>query len=196
MKKIKVFSDFTCPFCYIGFSIAEKLVKENSEVEFHWYPYELDSYAPEEGTSLEDAIPKEQIDMAYRRIERLGSEYGLVYTNKTTKFNTGLLHRAALYAQEVGSFYPFAKEAFKAIFEEGKNVALKEVVNQIGFDAGLNIHEMIEAIEAGEFEEMMEESRVLAVAHEIESVPTFIREDGNKITLLKGYDKFRKDLLD
>ncbi|MCR3956585.1 MAG: DsbA family protein [Gudongella sp.] len=196
MKRIKVFSDFACPFCYIGFSIADRLIKENSEVEFLWYPYELDSQVAEEGASLEDGIPKEQIDMAYRRIERLGSEYGLIYSNKTTKFNTGLLHRAALYAQEVGSFYPFAKEAFKAIFEEGKNVALKEVVNQIGIDAGLNIHEMIEAIEAGEFEDMMENSRELAAAHEIESVPTFIREDGVKVTLLKGYEKFNKNLLE
>ncbi len=196
MKRIKVFSDFACPFCYIGFSIADRLIKENSEVEFLWYPYELDSQVAEEGASLEDGIPKEQIDMAYRRIERLGSEYGLIYSNKTIKFNTGLLHRAALYAQEVGSFYPFAKEAFKAIFEEGKNVALKEVLNQIGIDAGLNIHDMIEAIEAGEFEDMMENSRELAAAHEIESVPTFIREDGVKVTLLKGYEKFKKDLLE
>lgn len=196
MKKIRVFSDFACPFCYIGFSIAEKMVKENLDVEFHWYPYELDSEVPEAGASLGDVVPKEQIDMAYRRIERLGSEYGLVYSNKTIKFNTGLLHRAALYAQEVGQFYPFARRAFKAIFEEGNNVALKEVVNEIGLEAGLNIHEMTEAIEAGEFEDVMETSRELAIAYEIESVPTFIREDGERVTLLKSYDKFKKDLID
>ena len=43
---------------------------------------------------------------------------------------------------------------------------------------------------------MMENSRELAAAHEIESVPTFIREDGVKVTLLKGYEKFKKDLLE
>ena len=94
--KFNVFSDFACPFCYIGFTIANKLVDENPDVEIHWYPYELDSQVPDSGTSLGDSIPKEQIDMAYRRIERLGSEYGLIYNNKVDKFNTGLLHRAAL----------------------------------------------------------------------------------------------------
>lgn len=195
LKNIKVFSDFACPFCYIGFSIADKLVKENPEIGFQWIPYELDMDVSYEGASLLDSISLDQVKMAYKRIERLGSEYNLVYSNKTSKFNTGLLHRAALYAQEVGRFYPFAKAAFKAIFEDGKNVASKEVVNQIGIDAGLNIHEMVESIEAGEFEFLIQESRDMAIAYEIESVPTFIREDGDKVTLLKEYDKFKTDLL-
>lgn len=194
--KFKVFSDFACPFCYIGFTIAHKVVEENPEAEFVWYPYELDSEVPESGVSIENFIPKEQLDMSYRRIERLGSEYGLVYNNKVNKFNTGPLHRAALYAQEVGKFYPFAAEAFKAIFTDGKNVALKEVVNDIGLKAGLNIQEMTAAIEDGIFEDGMQEARDLAAAYEIESVPTFIREDGKRVTLLKDYTKFKRDLME
>ena len=41
--------------------------------------------------------------MSYRRIERLGAEYGLIYNNKTRKFNTHKLHRAALYAEKEAS---------------------------------------------------------------------------------------------
>lgn len=194
--KFNVFSDFACPFCYIGLTIANKLVDENPDVEIHWYPYELDSEVPKSGTSLGDSIPKEQIDMAYRRIERLGSEYGLIYNNKVDKFNTGLLHRAALYAQEAGKFYPFAAEAFKAIFTEGRNVALKEVVNDIGLKAGLNIQEMMAVVEDGSFEDAMQEARELSVAYGIESVPTFVREDGKRILLLKEYEKFKWDLME
>ena len=194
--KFKVFSDFACPFCYIGFTIAHKLIEENPQAQFHWYPYELDTEVPESGKSLEDSIPKEQIEMSYRRIERLGSEYGLVYNNKVNKFNTGLLHRAALYAQEVGRFYPFAAEAYKTIFTDGRNVALKEVINDIGLKAGLNIQEMMTVVEAGSFEDAMLEAKELAVANEIDSVPTFIREDGKKVMLLKDYEKFKRDLME
>ena len=194
--KFKVFSDFACPFCYIGFTIAHKVTEEYPEVEFFWYPYELDSEVPEEGSSIESYIPKEQLDMSYRRIERLGSEYGLIYNNKVNKFNTGLLHRAGLYAQEVGKFYPFAAEAFRTIFTDGRNVALKEVINDIGLKAGLNIQEMMTAIEDGSFEEGMHEAIELAAAYEIESVPTFIREDGKRVTLLKDYAKFKRDLME
>lgn len=196
MTNFKVFSDFACPFCYIGFTIARKMVEENPEIQIDFYPYELDMDVPEMGSSLEVSIPMEQIEMSYRRIQRLGSEYGLVYNNKTSKFNTGLLHRAALYAKEVGKFYEFSSEAFREIFTEGRNVALKEVVNDIGLKAGLNIQEMMNNIEEGSFEESMEESRDLAAAYGIESVPTFIREDGKRITLLKDYDKFKRDLME
>ncbi len=171
-----------------------RMQEENPEMSFIWYPYELDKDTPEEGSDLGDSIPREQIEIAYRRIERLGSEYRLVYTNKTRKFNTGLLHRAAVYAQEVGLFYPFAREGFKAIFEDGKNVALKEVVNEIGLVAGLNIQDMMRSIEEGDIEDKMEKARELAAAYGIESVPTFIREDGVKVTLLKEYNKFTDDL--
>jgi predicted DsbA family dithiol-disulfide isomerase len=196
VTNFKVFSDFACPFCYIGFSIARKLTEEDPDIQFDFYPYELDIDVPEGGSSLESSIPKEQIEMSYRRIERLGSEYGLVYKNKIKKFNTGLLHRAALYAKEAGKFYEFASEAFNAIFADGKNVALKEVVNDIGLKVGLNIQEMMMVIEDGNFEEAMEEARELAVAYGIESVPTFIREDGKRVTLLKDYEKFKRDLID
>lgn len=196
MTNFKVFSDFACPFCYIGFTIARKMVEEIPEIQIDFYPYELDMDVPESGSSLEVSIPMEQIEMSYRRIQRLGSEYGLVYNNKTSKFNTGLLHRAALYAKEVGKFYEFSSEAFREIFTEGRNVALKEVVNDIGLKAGLNIQEMMNNIEEGSFEESMEEARELAAAYGIESVPTFIREDGKRITLLKDYDKFKRDLME
>ncbi|MDX9917372.1 MAG: DsbA family protein [Gudongella sp.] len=195
MTKFIVFSDFACPFCYIGFTIAKRITEEMPDVEFKWYPYELDRNVPPEGASLEESIPRDKIDFSFKRIERLGSEYGLIYNNKLMKFNTGLLHRAALYAQETGHFYAFANEAFRQIFEEGKNVALKEVVNDIGFKAGLSIHEMMSLVEDGSFEDAIEEARELSIIHEIDSVPTFIREDGKVITLLKNYEKFKNDLL-
>lgn len=196
MIKIEIFSDFACPFCYIGFSIADRLRKENPNIHIEWKPYELDSNYPLQGGDLTSQIPQEQIDMSYRRIERLGSEYGLVYNNKTRKYNTGRLHRGALFARDEGKYYEFAKEAFKAIFADGKNVGEPVIVNEIGLAAGINIVEMNRCIDMGAFDEEMETARNLALIREIESVPTFIVNESKKVTLLKDYERFKKDLLD
>jgi predicted DsbA family dithiol-disulfide isomerase len=195
MVNIKIFSDFACPFCYIGFSIADRLRKENTNINIEWIPYILDSNVPLDGDDLLNHIPQEQIDMSYRRIERLGKEYGLVYNNKTKKFNTNRLHQAALYANKENKYYEFAKEAFKAIFEYGKNVGDPTIVNEIGLAAGLNIVEMNNCIEEGTFNEKIEEARNLVSVYEIESVPTFIVNDKKKVELLKDYEKFKKDLV-
>ena len=195
MTHFKVFSDFACPFCYIGFEIGDRLLSENKEVTIEWIPFILDKDVPENGSDLSDDIPRENIDIAYRRIERLGREYGLVYNNKTNKYNTNLLHIAGLYAHSVDRFRPFAREAFKAIFQEDRNVSDLEVINQIGLKAGLNILEMNEAIKDSTFYELLEESLNLAKVYDIDSVPTFVRDDNKKIFLLKDYEKFKKDLL-
>ena len=195
MINIKVFSDFACPFCYIGFSIADRLRKENKDVSIQYFPYELDPDMPIGGGDLTDSIPQEQIDMSYKRIERLGKEYGLIYNNKIKKFNTTRLHKAALYAETVGKFYEFSKEAFRYIFEFGKNVGDPLIINEIGLYVGLNIIEMNEKIDKGEFDTQMEEAKKLSEDYNIESIPTFIVDEKKYVTLLKDYEKFKQDLL-
>ncbi|MCF6461834.1 DsbA family oxidoreductase [Clostridium sp. Cult1] len=195
MTSIKIVSDFACPFCYIGFSIAEKLTKEIPDINIEWIPYELDPVLPIEGGDLTDQIPQKQIDMSYRRIERLGSEYNLVYNNKTKKFNTHRLHKAALFARDEGKYYQFAKEAFKTIFEYGKNVGEPVIINEIGLEVGINIVEMNKCIDEGFYDEEMEEAKNLWSVYGIESVPTFIVNGNRKVTLLKDYERFKKDLL-
>ncbi len=195
MTDIKIFSDFACPFCYIGFSIVDRLRKENPDINIIWFPYELDPDLSLKGDDLTNHIPQEQINMSYRRIERLGSEYGLVYNNKTKKFNTNRLHKAALYAIKEDKYYEFAKEAFKTIFELGKNVGEPAIVNEIGLSVGLNIVEMNNCIDNGSFDEKMEETRSLIPVYGVESVPTFIVDDKKKVELLKDYEKFKNDLL-
>lgn len=195
MTSIKIVSDFACPFCYIGFSIAEKLTKEIPDINIEWIPYELDPVLPIEGGDLTDQIPQKQIDMSYRRIERLGSEYNLVYNNKTKKFNTHRLHKAALFARDEGKYYQFAKEAFKNIFEYEKNVGKPVIVNEIGLEVGINIVEMNKRIDEGFYDEEMEEAKNLWSVYGIESVPTFIVNGNRKVTLLKDYERFKKDLL-
>lgn len=195
MTTIKIFSDFACPFCYIGFSIADKLRQEHPDINIKWYPYELDPDLPLKGSDLANDIPQEQIDMSYRRIERLGKEYGLIYNNKTRKFNTTRLHKAALYANSVGKYYEFAREAFKYIFEYGKNVGDPLIVNEIGLFTELNIIEMNEQIDRGDFDKEMIEAKNLIPVYNIESVPTFIVDEEKHVTRLKDYEKFKKDLL-
>lgn len=196
MSTIKVFSDFACPFCYIGFSIADKLRKEYPEVNFEFIPYELEPDAPLEGYDFSDEYPMEQIEMSYKRIARLGKEYDLIYNNKTIKSNTHRLHESSLYARDKNKFYEFGKEAFKAIFEYGKNLADHDVINEIGLAAGLNIVEMNRYIDEGKYNKQMEDAKNLIPVYNIESVPTFILESGKQLTLLKDYEKFKKDLLE
>lgn len=196
MKNIKVFSDFACPFCYIGFSIADRLRNEVEDIDIVYYPYILDSTVPLDGADLKESIPQDKIDMAYKRIQRLGKEYGLVYNNKSKKFNTNRLHKTALYAEDKGLFFEFSKEAFRYIFELGENVADPQVINMIAQSLGLDVNEMNEEIDSGKFDQEIEDAIKLSRAYNIESVPTFIINDEKHVTRLKDYERFIRDLLE
>lgn len=195
MNNIKVFSDFTCPFCYIGFSIADKLRKEDPNVAFEWFPFELEPDAPLEGYDFSDEYPIEQIENSYKRILRLGSEYGLVYNNKFKKSNTHRVHKASLYADTQGKFYQFAGEVFRANFEFGKNLGHRQVIDEIAKNVGLDVEEMNKCIDNGDFDKQMKDAHNLVPEYNIESVPTFIVKDDKQVTTLKDYEKFKQDLL-
>lgn len=195
MKNIKVFLDYACPFCYIGFSIANKLRKENEDIEFEFLPYELNPDASLGVGDISKYIPEEQLRESYKRIEGLGSEYGLVYKNKTKKFNTHRLLLAAMYSLKEDKFYEFSIEAFKAIFENGENVGEPVVVNEIGLRAGLNIVEMNNCVDSGDLMEIFKDSKELISVYNVDSVPTFIVDDAKKVTNLKPYEEFKMDLI-
>lgn len=195
MTNIKVFLDYACPFCYLGFSIADRLRKEEDDIEFEFFPYELDPNVSEEPSNIEDHVDADHLKEGYKRIERLGKEYGLSYNNKEKRFNTHRLLLAGMYSKREDKFFEFSKEAFKAVFEDGKNVAKAEVVNEVALAAGLNIVEMNNCIESDSLDEEMERAKNLAPVYEVESIPTFIVNDKKKVTKLKPYAEFKSDLI-
>ena len=133
---------------------------------------------------------------SYERIERLGNEYGLEYNNKTKSFNTHRLLLAGMYSKKEEKFFEFSREAFKAVFQDEKNVAEPVIVNEIALKAGLNIVEMNNCIETEELEDEFERAKNLIPVYEVDSVPTFIVNDKKTVTELKDYEDFKKDLLE
>ena len=195
MKNIKVFLDYACPFCYIGFSIADKIRKEESEIQFEYLPYELNPDASLEPSDATESVSKEDLLKGYERIEGLGQEYGLIYNNKNIKFNTHRLLLAGMYSKKENKFYEFSKEAFKAVFEDGKNVSEAVIVNEVALAAGLNIVEMNKCIDGNNLEEEMQRAKDLSKVFEVESVPTFVVDDKKNVTNLKPYNEFKEDLM-
>ncbi len=195
MTEIKIFSDFACPFCYIGFSIMKRLKAERDDIDFLFIPSILNPNESLMGSSLYAHVDRETAHLGYLRIESLAKEYGLVYNNRERRFNTNRLHMASIYAYEHDKFFEFAQLGFEYIFEHGKNVALEEVVNEIGEKVGLDIKDMNAQINSKEYISYLDDAHELAIKYDIESIPTFIVDDVKKPTTLKPYKDFIKDLL-
>lgn len=153
MLKVKVFSDFACPFCYLGACLMDHLKKDGIEYEVEWIPFELDPNAPLEGSDLFDIYPREYVTRSLDMLSRMGKEYGIEYNNINGKFNTHRAHLGGFYAKEKGLYQEYLKAMFKAYFTDGINLGSKDEVSKIAESIGLDSEEMDRAIDSGRYKE-------------------------------------------
>lgn len=194
MKTIETFMDFICPFSYIGFSILNRVRKEEKDVNYIWYPFILNESTPKEGSEIGDTFDEKKRKKVLKRLESLGSEYDLAFDSGPLIFNSTRAHKAALYARDNGKFYEFAKEVFDAVFKNATNIAKEDVLNKIASSLDLDVNEMNESIDGGKYDSYIEEAKKFAKKYQVNSVPTFIVDEKKKVTDLTNYEDFKTNL--
>ena len=146
--KVEIWSDFVCPFCYLGKAKFEKALqgfsnKENVEVVFK--SFELDPSASKmaEG-SLSELIAKKYgitIKQAQENNERItaqAKEVGLIYNLDTaTPVNTLNTHRLFQFAKSLGKGDEIMSALFKAYFTDSKNLSDINTLTEISKEIGL-----------------------------------------------------------
>jgi predicted DsbA family dithiol-disulfide isomerase len=172
--KVVAYSDYICPFCYIGYHRIEQLKKEfNLDVD--WRPFEIHPETPKGGALAEDLpFPTGYLEMAFANVKRLADEDGL-----TLKFSGKLPNsRLALYVSEFarkkGKFEEYHKLVLEAYWLEGKDIGDKNLLLDLAESVGLNITEIEAYLNTDEpFNEVQKSLNELR-RYRINGVPTFI----------------------
>src|SRR5688572_20783053 len=139
--KVEIWTDVTCPFCYIGkhhFLMALQQFSGQRDVEIEWRSFELDPRAVKEypGT-LFDWLSKrygrtmEQVaemnEPIVQKAAALGLEFRLDLVKPTNSFDAHrLIHLAASHDKAEAA----TELLFKAYFTEGKNISHTDVLLQ------------------------------------------------------------------
>ena len=133
--EIKMYSDYICPFCYLGEAIIEKL-RSRFDIEMEHIGIEIHPETPEEGADLSGRIYG--IEEMYENLRCRGKEYGLKFCDAKLLSNS----RKALIVGEcakekLARTQEFTHEVFKAYFERcldiGKDAVLFEIGEKVGF---------------------------------------------------------------
>jgi len=189
--KVTVFSDYICPFCYIGFYRVEQL-KENYDLEIEWRPFEIHPETPKEGAELDSInFPKEYIDMMIANIKRLADDIGisLKFTEKLP--NSRLALYLSEFARKNGKFEAFHKLVFDSYWKEGKDIGDQIFLLALADIVGLNREEILDYINSEEPKSELMKSFKDLRQYGINGVPTFII--GDKIVVgAQPYDVFKK----
>jgi predicted DsbA family dithiol-disulfide isomerase len=173
--KIVMFSDFVCPFCYIGFEVMRKLKKE-FDLEIEWRGFQIHPEWPAEGIPIEKVRglgDMEARQQAWKRISAMAETEGLPISPPSAFTNSRAALAACEYAREQGKDEDFETRIFRAYFVEGANIGDPELIVRLSAESGLDPAAVADAIKSPQYEMKLKNNALAANQRQVSGVPTF-----------------------
>jgi predicted DsbA family dithiol-disulfide isomerase len=183
--KIEIWSDYACPYCYIGERQLEKALEnfsDRKDIDISYKAFELDPSASyETTTNTRERIASKysmSLEKAQQMIDSI-TEYaksvGLDYNYGTVRYtNTFEAHRIAKYAETRGKGLEMSEKLFHAYFTENKQMSDHKILTDIAIDIGLDKLEVGDVLKNNKFAEDVRNDEYEASGLGIRSVPFFL----------------------
>ena len=182
---IEIYSDFACPFCYIGKTNLEQALKDfahKDDVTIVYKSFQLNPNAPKHtdlnaydlfakshGMKVEDAKAR------LNQIQNHAKTSGLTFNYDIMKMtNTIDAHRLYKYAQTKTDSKNLMDALLKGYFTEGADLSNKEDLLTIAQSNGLNEDEVRKLLESDDYFNDVENDVKEAHSLGINSVPFFV----------------------
>ena len=183
--KIEIWSDFLCPFCYLGkrkLEIALDNFEHKDEVEVIFKSFELDPSAKNnysenihELIAKKYNIPVEKAKESNAQITLQGKDAHIDYDfDKIIQTNSFDAHRLAHYAKTEGKSNELSDRLFKAFFEEGLNLSDYKTLSSLAAEVGLDSSEALKILESEQYSSEVRKDEADAARLKINSVPYFV----------------------
>jgi predicted DsbA family dithiol-disulfide isomerase len=176
---ITLFSDFICPFCYVGFATLRKL-KPEFDFTLRHRGYQIHPEWPAEGMPAEQwksGMSPEARQALWERIGAMGAAVGLEMKSPRILANSMLALQAGEFAAEAGVAEAFEDRVFHAYFTDGLNIGKRDVVLDLGSEVGLDREALVEALDSGKYAMRIKYNAMSASQKGINGVPTFLIGD-------------------
>jgi len=204
--KIEVWSDYVCPFCYIGKHRLEEAINQfphKDQVEVELKSFELDPYSPKyNGGNIHEVLAKkygmsvEQAKQANQGVGQQAASVGLHFDFDGMKpTNTFDAHRLAKFAKTKGKEPVLSEKLLQAYFTESKDIGDLGTLADIAEESGLNREEAISVInnETAYANEVRADEGI-AQQYRIGGVPYFVINSKYTISGAQPLDTFKAAL--
>lgn len=178
--RLEVFSDYTCPWCYVGWARLTKALAQlppGMSVEVDWRPFEIHPEVPLSGMPVEDlGYPPDVWARMQDALKANAAAEGLDVGKRPKVSNTHRALLAGAWAQQERSqlFSAFHERLFGGYFAEGRDLGDPEVVNDLAVSVGIDPDEMSAAIDGGAWEHALWQATADAREMGITGAPTFV----------------------
>ena len=215
--KVEIWSDIMCPFCYIGKRHYEEAMQQFADannIELEWKSFQLDPSIPKpytEGKSMYQYLAErkgfslEQSKQMHANVVQMAAKAGLKYDfDRAVVANSWDAHRVIQLAKKQGLGDAIEERFFKAYFTEGKDMADRATLVQLGKEVGLDEARVEAVLESDEFANEVRADIQRAQTIGVSGVPFFVFNDKYAVsgaqpsgvfleTLQKSFVEWRKD---
>jgi len=183
--KIELWSDFACPFCYIGkkrFEQALEKFPHKDKVEVILKAYMLNPNAPKVMTqSPAEAFARGHrmsVDQAKQRFEMFKTQaktVGLTYNYDIIKMTNSFdAHRLAKWSNQFGKEYELTGRLMKAYFTDGLNIANVDTLVKLAGEMGLDDKEAQKVLKSKDYQDQVNAEIMEARQVDVQGVPFFV----------------------
>lgn len=188
MMTLTIWSDFACPYCYIGETRLEKAIEElglKDDVQIDYRAYELDPEASKQVVSstperfaLKYRLSLQDAEKQIEQISELGRELGIDFKYATTQYsNTRDAHRLMKLAEAKYDRETVARLneiLFKAYFVENLVLADHNVLLNKALEAGLKEDEVREVLDSNQYDDEVRFDEREAMMRGVRGVPFIV----------------------
>lgn len=203
--KITIWSDFVCPFCFIGqanLDNALKTFEHKDEVEIEYKSFQLmpdaeytpgETYA--ETFSKMKGVPEERAKGMFEQVMETAEQAGVEINYGTAKLtNTLDAHRVFQYAKEQGKGTEFFKALYDAHFTNGEVLNDEDTLERLSESVGLDGAAVREIVNSDQYNQDVNVDISQASSLGIQGVPFFLVNDKYSISGAQPVELFQEAL--
>lgn len=174
--RVTVFSDYVCPFCYVGHHRLMRL-RDTYDLKINWRFIEIHPETSAEGEPVASLdYPSEHWDQLMQNLEAIAREEDIPIAehNFTTNSRDALLLAEAAKESGREKFYDLHERLFTAFFVDCKNIGDRNILREIADSSGIHTDAVESAWQDEKYQRRIMSNYRAARTLDIQAVPSFV----------------------
>ncbi|MGB5472985.1 MAG: DsbA family protein [Gammaproteobacteria bacterium] len=187
-----VFSDYICPFCYIGDLRLDRL-REHFDLKINWMLLEIHPETPAGGMPITDlGYDDARWRLMMDNLAHLAAEEGVTLREQTINANS---HQALLLAEAAkqagaDTFYVLHRRLFEAYFVDGLNIGDTALLRQLAAECGVPADIVEKAWSDPQYVETLQQNLAAAGKYAVRATPTVFFSEQHRLDGAMPYARF------
>ena len=185
-ETITVYSDYVCPFCYLGRQSLDTYQSEReAPLRIEWRPFDLRAGKRLPDGSIDhdadDNKGEAYYEQARQNVQRLREEYGaeemeLDLATEIDSLPAQLVSVAVRETYEYDTWLAFDEAVFEALWHDGRDIGTEDVLTEIAADVGVDPDDVRAALDDDSRRDDLREQFERAQSQGVTGVPTFVAD--------------------